>query len=472
VINPARHCNAAEDAVVSPKVTRSGAPSTVSNSLLLRLPAILADGQPLAALAQALHQQVHAQACLVVHVSSAPRYLALGLAHSREDSQELRFSTTRLMHQDRERYNQAKAVLASARSQPQATARLWQEPLAQLLANSPSPWLSATSFTNLDVGLAIPTGTEGAGEGMILLLGQRGVMVPPAPGAEPGCMAELAAALATVLQHSYLQQRSQRYRDEVEHLSHLKEDFISTLNHELRTPLTSMMLAIRMLHRPDLTPERSTMYLNILEQQCSREIGLVNDLLLLQNVTTVSPLPSAYQHQTTPLGDALTHVVDQQGEAFAAMDRQLVLEPVQPWLAAAVDPTPLNRALQELLTNARKFSCPGSTISLRVTQDEGNAPAAMIQVTSIGTAIGPEELPFIFDRFRRGRTATRDAIPGTGIGLALVKGLARQMGGTVTVTSHPVGAASTAEAEPNGAEPWQTCFTLRLPQATAVQATG
>lgn len=444
----------------------------VSGNLLLQLPTILANEQPFAALAEVLRQQVHAQACLVLHLGSSPRYLTLGLAHSREASQEIQFSSPRLLHQDRGRYDQAQVLLALARSQPQTSAQPWHKPLAQLLEAQAPAWLSTTNFTNLDSGLALPVSTGGKSEGMALLLGPQGIMLKPTPGNEPGGMAELVAILSTVFQHGYLQQHTQRYRNEVEHLSHLKEDFISTLNHELRTPLTSMMLAIRMLHRPDLTPERSKMYLDILEQQCSREIGLVNDLLLLQNVTTVAPLPTAYHHQTNSLGDALTHVVDQQREAFAAVDRYLSLEPVQPWLATSVDPTPLNRALQELLTNARKFSRPGSTVYLKVSQDNSSTPTALVQVTSVGTAIGPEELPFIFDRFRRGHTATRDAIPGTGIGLALVKGLMRQMGGTVTASSHPLTNTAASKSEPSRAEPWQTCFTLRLPQATAVQATG
>lgn len=57
--------------------------------------------------------------------------------------------------------------------------------------------------------------------------------------------------------------------------------------------------------------------------------------------------------------------------------------------------------------------------------------------------------PHIFEKFRRGRNATKDAIPGTGTGLALVRGLMEQLDGTITVTSQPL-----------GNQRWQTCFSL------------
>lgn len=59
------------------------------------------------------------------------------------------------------------------------------------------------------------------------------------------------------------------------------------------------------------------------------------------------------------------------------------------------------------------------------------------------------ELPHIFEEFRRGRNATKAAIPGTGTGLALVGGLMEQLGGTIAVTSQPF-----------GEQLWETCFAL------------
>jgi signal transduction histidine kinase len=79
-----------------------------------------------------------------------------------------------------------------------------------------------------------------------------------------------------------------------------------------------------------------------------------------------------------------------------------------------------------------------------------------LQISNLGAAIEADELPHIFDKFRRGRHATSDGIAGTGTGLALVRGLVAQLGGTIRVSSHP------SDADPSDATLWQTCFTLEL----------
>lgn len=73
----------------------------------------------------------------------------------------------------------------------------------------------------------------------------------------------------------------------------------------------------------------------------------------------------------------------------------------------------------------------------------------MVYIRNIGAGIQADELPHIFDTFRRGRNATKEAIPGTGTGLALVRGLMEQIEGTITITSQPLGDSL-----------WQTCVSL------------
>jgi signal transduction histidine kinase len=105
--------------------------------------------------------------------------------------------------------------------------------------------------------------------------------------------------------------------------------------------------------------------------------------------------------------------------------------------------------MQELMTNACKYSAPGSTITLSLAQPMATDAQATVQISNVGAGIQADELPHVFEKFRRGRNATKDAIPGTGTGLALVRGLMEQIDGTITVTSHPL-----------GDQLWQTCFSL------------
>jgi signal transduction histidine kinase len=84
-------------------------------------------------------------------------------------------------------------------------------------------------------------------------------------------------------------------------------------------------------------------------------------------------------------------------------------------------------------------------------------------VTNEGEGIAPEEQELIFEKFHRAPTAVQQAIPGTGLGLALVKPLVKHLRGKVTVVSAPK-AESTIESGTNKPQAWVTCFTVKLPQ--------
>ncbi|MGH2414055.1 MAG: sensor histidine kinase, partial [Microcystaceae cyanobacterium] len=125
-------------------------------------------------------------------------------------------------------------------------------------------------------------------------------------------------------------------------------------------------------------------------------------------------------------------------------------------LTLYIDSGHLRRILVELLTNAGNFSLPGTTVTLNVTEHilAGNNQIA-IAVTNIGRGISPEEQKYIFEPFRRGQGVIEQAIAGTGLGLALVKGLVELLNGTIEISSHPTEENSQA---------YVTTFTLTLPQ--------
>ena len=319
----------------------------------------------------------------------------------------------------------------------------WQKGLAELLQqdHQPPDWLRS-------IAAATAIAVDGAGfQGSILLLGAAGI------GVDPTLRANLASLGAIAFQQHQLQGQAQRNAEQLRHLNALKEDFLSTLNHELRTPLTSMMLAIRMLRRPDLTPDRAALYLDILEQQCSREIGLVNDLLMLQ---TLESKAAPAVRQTTDLGPLLSHVAEQSTAAFQQAQLSLDWQPPAQAVVLSTDPDLWTKVLRELLGNARKYSAPQTAVTLALADHRAQNGRVTLQISNLGAAIEADELPHIFDKFRRGRHATSDGIAGTGTGLALVRGLVAQLGGTIRVSSHP------SDADPSDATLWQTCFTLEL----------
>lgn len=224
----------------------------------------------------------------------------------------------------------------------------------------------------------------------------------------------------------------------------IKDDFISTISHELRTPLTSMSLAIKMLRRPDLDPDRHAKYLEILETQCTQEIDLINDLLTLQKLEAkqltcvkaavdlpqlLEPLLEQFRHQWAP----------------KELQLQVTLPPSFAWQS---DGQLVTRVVQELLTNAGKYAHPQTLVEIQGDRDD---QWLELQFINRGREITPDEQDYIFEKFRRGAGVTQQAIAGTGLGLALVKSLTQLLGGIITVAS--TGTTPAAEV----------CFNLRLP---------
>ncbi len=227
------------------------------------------------------------------------------------------------------------------------------------------------------------------------------------------------------------------------------DEFLSTLSHELRTPLTSMMLAIRMLREADLPPDRRARYLTILEQQCAQETSLINDLLALQELESKQV---AIQLQKVDLKQAITDVCQSFHQRWALKGLNLEIELPPRSLTLNTDLASLNRILLELLTNAGKYSDPNTTVSVSVSRQSGQQIS--ITVCNDGDGISEAELPHIFEKFRRCQGMTQNAVPGTGLGLALVKSLVQHLNGTIEASSVSI----------EDTQSRKTCFMVVLPQ--------
>lgn len=248
----------------------------------------------------------------------------------------------------------------------------------------------------------------------------------------------------------------EKTRQQVEQLRRLnqeREEFLSTVSHELRTPLTSMTLAIRMLRQANLPAATQAKYLDILEQQCMQETNLINDLLALRKLES-NPTPA--QLQKLDIRFLVRDIVQSMKSAWTEKELQLELHLPDAPLSLYTDAESLHRIVVELLTNAHKYSDVGGTIELQVQYEEKAAAKGQIllMVQNTGAGIAPEELPHIFDKFRRGQGVTQQAVQGTGLGLALVKRLVEHLGGTIAVSSQPLESLTA----------WETCFTVVLPQ--------
>ena len=249
-----------------------------------------------------------------------------------------------------------------------------------------------------------------------------------------------------------LYEKTRHQIDQLRHLNQLKDEFLSTVSHELRTPLTNMALAIRMLRQPQLPSERRAKYLDILEQQCNQEINLINDLLTLQQLDSNHLSIQVQKIDLKPIVENLAESFEQR---WSDKGLSLAVDLPSQSVMLETEPESLNRIVLELLTNAGKYSQPDTTVHLRVShQLERQVERVVLTVSNIGAGISPTEITHIFDKFRRAQGVTQQAIPGTGLGLALVKSLVEHLNGTIAVESSPT----------DSAKSWETCFTLTLPK--------
>lgn len=226
---------------------------------------------------------------------------------------------------------------------------------------------------------------------------------------------------------------------ELQQLNRTKDEFLSMVSHELRTPMTNIKMSVRMLAlslAPPPSPQQEqkiTQYLQILSQECDREINLINDLLDLQQLeagkkqTTLEPI-DFHQWLVTFIQPFQERTVERQ--------QRLVLEffSHDSIASAAIcfDLKSLERIVSELLNNACKYTPPGQQIIVTAQRLPEHLD---IQVTNFGVEIPAQALPHIFDRFYRVPSGDPWKQGGTGLGLALIKKLVEHLNGSIQVES-------------------------------------
>jgi signal transduction histidine kinase len=247
---------------------------------------------------------------------------------------------------------------------------------------------------------------------------------------------------------------------EAEEARRLKGEFLANVSHELRTPLTAILGYTYLLREGlsgDLAEEQATAVEKI-ETAGTALMGLINDLLDLTHVKLGRTPVEAERCDAVALARAAI-------ATLAPAPAHLSLRTEFPPDAVPVhtDPGHAVRILRNLLSNATKFTPEGS-VALRVRRvdigprseaagaggDERGFVSWEVEDTGIG--IAPEDQERIFDEFRQVDGSATRRYGGTGLGLALSRAMARQLGGDVTVRSAP-GEGSV--------------FTLTLPAGTA-----
>ncbi len=216
---------------------------------------------------------------------------------------------------------------------------------------------------------------------------------------------------------------------ELQKLNRLKDDFLSTVSHELRTPMSNIRMAITLL-KSSTSQEKQGKFLQMLEQQCDREIELINNLLDLQslegNMTSLVmdwiDLPQWLSKQLLPF-----EYQTQTREQIITLE---ISSKVNIVFSHAVT---LARIINELLNNACKYAPQGGTIQVCV--QPMTCEAIQLKVANNSPDLAQEDLAHVFDKFYRIPNADPWSHSGVGLGLALVKKLVEQLGGTIEAIS-------------------------------------
>jgi signal transduction histidine kinase len=232
-------------------------------------------------------------------------------------------------------------------------------------------------------------------------------------------------------------------------VSRLKDEFVGLISHELRTPLSSILGYLELLRDDDEVPLSTGQlrYLDVAERNAYRLLRLVGDLLFTAQVESGTfHLDERTQH----LGPILATSVESARPIATAAGISLQLEVVDDVVISA-DSVRLGQACDNLISNAIKFTPSGGTVTVGLS---GSAPGAVITVTDTGMGIAADELDKLFSRFFRATTATRNAVPGVGLGLVITRAIARAHGGDIDVSSE---------------EGVGTCFSMILPLVELVK---
>ena len=273
--------------------------------------------------------------------------------------------------------------------------------------------------------------------------------------------------------------------EELAKLNQLKDDFLSTVSHELRSPLTNIKIAIKLLKIQLEQDEKKEIadsdagdlsqiysgerngntkfmnpieeqaifktkidrYLLILDDECDRQMNLLNNFLDIQQLDAKNYM---FNQTEICLPDLIPQIIEPFLKRMRNKQQTFQLEMAANLPIISIDQTSLKRILQELLTNASKFTPSGGAINVMLAWESKYTEFTnllQLKVTNSGVEIPTKFYSQIFAPFYRIPNCDRWKYNGTGLGLTLVKKLTEYLGGSILVES---GAG-------------QTCFTLAIP---------
>ncbi len=233
-------------------------------------------------------------------------------------------------------------------------------------------------------------------------------------------------AQAEAERQKQLREQDRRY---FENLAQMKDDFISAASHDLKNPLSCILMATELLQRRKIDNTEEQECLDLIKRNASRMRHLIGDILDLAKLET----GRALNLETIAAMQFLRDVIWEHEPAARSKTIHLNFCPDASGVFLRCDPAQIHRALDNLISNAIKYTSKGGCVNLVAEQTDA---LLTIKVIDNGVGIPPEAIPHLFERFYR---VQRDdvQVEGTGLGLAIAKSIVEQHGSTLWVESEP-----------------------------------
>lgn len=265
----------------------------------------------------------------------------------------------------------------------------------------------------------------GAENGGVLIVPLRhgtkpvGLLAAIAPGLDLGALDAVAGVVAIAIERTqFLAEREAS--DLVRQKADLAATLLASLSHDLKTPLTAIRVAVENLRRELPSEQRDG-------QARAALVELDRLTRLFQDILDMARIDAAAIH-FEPQWVTSADIVDAaSAQVRHALERRALRVDADEQTEIEIDPRVASVALSHLLENAAQYSPADREIAVEArVQPDG----LHVAVTDQGPGLDPSELDHLFERFYRGRTA-RNLVPGTGMGLAITRGLLTAAGGRI-----------------------------------------
>ena len=234
----------------------------------------------------------------------------------------------------------------------------------------------------------------------------------------------------------FMRQEIKNAKTRQQELAIAHKELIASISHDLQTPVACIKANVEGILDGIVTNEAMmTRYLTGIKERSDSLSRLIQDLMThaVQQLHKMKmDIGECYSKKV------LENIFQQLASLTRQNDKQLQVDGDIPDVLIAIDPGRIEQVLMNLVQNAEKYSSHDAKITLRCQLDE---TSLIISVIDSGPGIAPEEMPFVFDKFYRGKHV-RDHTEGTGLGLSICQYIIEQHGGTITAKSNEDGGST------------------------------